>query len=363
MRRRRVRLTLTAGAALLVIVPAILIAGTLGGSRDGSGAEVGKSHATSVTTVVRGPLSSQLSVNGTLTYSTRPEGLSYTLVNEATGIYTDLPVPGRTAARGQVLYRVSNSPVVLLYGRIPTYRALAEGDSGPDVRQLNRNLVALGDVTTAVLDPSSDRFGPATVTAVERLQSRLGEIETGMLAAGQVVFFPGPIRIAAVRATLGAKAHRATSIALATSTAREVVANLDASDQTAVEVGDAAQVTLPTGETAPGVVRAIGTITGSGASGPVVPVYVALKRAKVASTLAQAPVQVEITTDTVRRALIVPVDALMARSGGGYMVETLNPRGLHRLASVRLGMFDDADGTVQIHGALRAGERIVVPNA
>jgi hypothetical protein len=64
----------------------------------------------------------------------------------------------------------------------------------------------------------------------------------------------------------------------------------------------------------------------------------------------------------VKHALIVPIDALLALSGGGYAVETVNADGVHQLVAVSLGTFDDAAGTVQVTGDLQAGERIVVPN-
>ena len=82
----------------------------------------------------------------------------------------------------------------------------------------------------------------------------------------------------------------------------------------------------------------------------------------IIGTLDQAPVTVEITTAAVKHALIVPIDALLALSGGDYAVETINGQGVHQLVAVTLGAFDDADGTVQVTGALRARERIVVPN-
>ena len=76
----------------------------------------------------------------------------------------------------------------------------------------------------------------------------------------------------------------------------------------------------------------------------------------------QAPVTLEITTAAVKHALIVPVDALLALSGGGYAVETVDARRVHQLVAVTLGTFDDAKGTVQVTGDLQAGEQIVVPN-
>jgi hypothetical protein len=60
--------------------------------------------------------------------------------------------------------------------------------------------------------------------------------------------------------------------------------------------------------------------------------------------------------------LAVPVSALMARSGDRYAVEVVVRDGTHRLVPVRLGLFDDAAGMVQVSGSgLAAGQRVVVP--
>jgi len=72
-------------------------------------------------------------------------------------------------------------------------------------------------------------------------------------------------------------------------------------------------------------------------------------------------VQVTIITAGVQNALIVPVTALLAQAGGSYAVETVDSRGAHRLVPVTVGMFDDADGLVQVSGKLSAGEQVVVP--
>jgi hypothetical protein len=59
--------------------------------------------------------------------------------------------------------------------------------------------------------------------------------------------------------------------------------------------------------------------------------------------------------------LIIPVNALLALAGGGYAVETVDARGVHHLVAVTTGLFDDADGLVQVSGALSPGDRVVVP--
>ena len=76
----------------------------------------------------------------------------------------------------------------------------------------------------------------------------------------------------------------------------------------------------------------------------------------------QAPVQVGITTARVRDALTVPVTALLAQSGGGYAVEVVGAGARNHLVPVSLGMFDDADGLVQVTSpSLAAGQEVVVP--
>jgi hypothetical protein len=172
------------------------------------------------------------------------------VVGGASGIFTELPGVGQVVGCGQVLYRVTDSPVVLLCGTTPAYRSLLEEDRGPDVAQLNANLVALGYATRADLDPSSDYFGPGTAYALERLQARLGVEQTGSLSDGQAVFLPGPLRITKVTATLGTGAGPDALVAQAASTRRQVVVDLDAA-QSNVKVGDRVTITLPSNQVTP----------------------------------------------------------------------------------------------------------------
>ena len=106
-----------------------------------------------------------VSVDGALTYRAQPDGSPYSVINQASGTYTELPVPGQVISQGQVLYRVNDSPVVLLYGSTPAYRTLSAGATGADVAELNADLVALGYATSAQLSPTSASFGSATTTA------------------------------------------------------------------------------------------------------------------------------------------------------------------------------------------------------
>lgn len=366
--RRRTLLAASGGLALLLAAGAVIaVAHPFGDSGEPSDGAAG---STSLATVQRGRLAARVDQSGTLGFAGRRDGSPYSVVNQAIGTYSALPAAGEVVGCGHALYRVANEPVVLLCGKTPIYRSLSAGMSGPDVRELNANLVRLGYATRAELDPASDDFGWATTAALRELQDDLDVDQTGTLDPGEVVFLPGPLRITKVTATLGSAAGPGAVVAQASSTRRQVVVDLDPSQQSDVEVGDRAQITLPGNRTTPGVVTRIGVVAKSGGgdaqgsgSETTLPVYVALRRPKDAHGLDQAPVRVRITTDGVKDALIVPVTALVARAGGGYAVETVARDGAtHRLVGVTLGLFDDADGLVQVTGSgLAAGQRVVVP--
>ncbi len=104
-----------------------------------------------------------------------------------------------------MLYRVNDRPVVLLHGSTPAYRTLSAGATGPDVAELNADLVALGYATPAQLSPTSASFGSATTTAVEKLQAALGVTQNGTLTLGQAVFEPTAVRVTTLSAQLGGR--------------------------------------------------------------------------------------------------------------------------------------------------------------
>jgi len=360
--RRRRKKALAAAVVAVALAGAGVAVGLAGpfGDRARSGAGAASNGAaTSVAAVTRQSLSSRTSVNGTLGYTG-----SYSVINQAQGIFTALPQEGRVVHQGQVLYRVNGDPVVLLYGREPVYRALSAGMSGADVRQLNHDLVALGYATGAQLDPSSDDFGTETTYALQKLQAHLGVEQTGTLPLGQAVFEPTAIRIAKVSAGLGTQAGTGTPVLQATSTARLVSIDLDAAEQSEVKMGDEVTITLPDGKTTPGRVSSIAKVAtaASQSAAPTVAVQVTPLHPAATGSLDQAPVRVSITTATVRNALAVPVAALLALASGGYAVEEVTPRGVHHLVPVQLGMFDDDAGLVQVTGSgLAVGQRVVVP--
>jgi hypothetical protein len=339
--------------------------------------------------VAKRALSAMVSLDGTLTYQAGPDGSPYSVINQSQGTYTKLPEIGQVISRGQVLYRVNDSPVVLLYGSTPAYRTLSAGATGADVAELNANLITLGYATSSQLSPTSASFGWATTTALEKLQAHLEVTQNGTLALGQAVFEPTAVRVTSQSAQLGGSTQAGQTVMQGSSTTRQVQVALDASQQTDVAVGDKLTVTLPNNQTTPGVVSSVGTVatclSNSGSSGsstssatpgtdtcssgssgssttPTITVDVTPSDPADTGTWDQAPVQVTITTARVPSALVVPVTALMALSGGGYAVEVVDPGGTNHLVPVSLGLFDDADGLLQVTGSgLAAGQKVVVP--
>jgi HlyD family secretion protein/putative peptidoglycan binding protein len=333
--------------------------------------------------VVKGKLSAMVSQGGILTYRAQSDGSPYAVINQARGIYTKLPAVGQVIHQGRVLYRVNDRPVVLLYGSTPAYRTLSAGATGPDVAELNADLVVLGYATPAQLSPTSDSFGSGTTTALEKLQAAVGLTQNGALTLGQAAFEPTPVRVTTVSAQLGGSTQTGQTVMQATSTTRQVQVALDASQQTDVAVGDKVTITLPDNRTTPGVISSVGAVascpssSGPGGSGsssaapgtdacssgstPTITVGVTPSDPAATGTWDQAPVQVGITTASVPSALVVPVTALLAQSGGGYAVEVVGAGQTNRLVPVSLGLFDDADGLVQVTASgLAAGQAVVV---
>ena len=307
--------------------------------------------------VVREDLSSTTPVPATLGYAE-----SYTVTGTGGGALTWLPAAGQVIGQGQVLYRVDNgTPVVLLYGTVPAWRTLDEGLTGPDVTQLNHDLVALGYVSRSGIRALGWRyFSAETAYGVQQMESALGDSSPpGSLPLGSMVFEPGAIRVASVLGRLGGPA--AGPVLAATSDQHVVTTPLSTAQETEVAVGDPVSVTLPDGASTPGTISSVGTVASGTAGNATIQVTVTLTHPSAAGTLDQAPVTVYLTTATARDVLAVPVTALLARSPHGYVVEVVGPRNTRRYVPVTPGIFDDNSGLVQVTGALTPGQRLVVP--
>ena len=344
---------LAAAAGLVVALVAGAVAVLSGAKQSASAAQDAPPDTAKVQ---KGKLSDAVSLKGTLTYRARPDGSPYTAINQASGTYTELPDEGDKVGCGDVFYRVDDKPVLLLCGTTPAYRDLYAGDKGSDVRALNRNLHIPGD-----------RFTAETSARLAALRRARGLDATGSLALGDAVFLPASARIAKVSGRLGGAAQPGGQVALATSDSLEVQVQLDASQQGQVKKGDRAQISLPGNESVTGRVRRLGRIARTAGNdgdvaGATIPVYIGLDNPGKARGLDRAPVRAQITTAGVKSALSVPVTAIIGKSGDGFAVEVVRGDGRRELVAVELGLFDTADGRVQVDGDLRAGDQVVVPS-
>ena len=178
--------------------------------------------------VTRQDLSATTPVTATLGYAG-----SYTVTGQGGGTLTWLPSPGQVIRQGQVLYQTGNgSPVVLLYGSVPDWRALDEG------------------ITGAGRVPAQPRPGGPRVRRTARISPRWAGITTrgrrrtrcsgwkstwgsparrGSLSLGQVVFEPEALRVSQVTGSLGGPASG--PVLAATSDRHVVTIPLDASQR------------------------------------------------------------------------------------------------------------------------------------
>jgi peptidoglycan hydrolase-like protein with peptidoglycan-binding domain len=306
--------------------------------------------------VVRTDLAITVLTEGALGYQpTAP------VINAVSGTYTWLPRPGRVISPGRALYRVDNLPVILMAGSVPAWRSFQLGmTSGPDVRELERGLIA-GHFAAGSLTVPTGQFTVATMIAVERWQAAHGFSQTGAIPLGQVVFLPGRVRVGGWQVAAGQPAAAGQLPYLVTSDQRVVTVPVTA-DMPAVLVGQRVSIILPSQLSTPGRVTSIGPPSvavavgapqaGSSQGGSsltassqltVLPV-----RAHSTGTGVAVPVQISLTVQSVHGVLAVPVSALLALAGGGYGLEVVLPSGAHHLVGVHTGVF--AGGRVQVSG-------------
>jgi putative peptidoglycan binding protein len=288
------------------------------------------------------------------------------------GTITHLPDVGTVVHPGETLLEVDGRPVPLMGGERPLWRTLGPGvDDGPDVAQLEYDLVALGIVTTDELTVDEE-WTSATTDAVEEWQESLGLEETGTVSPGDLVFYPGAVRVTGHPTAVGGSASG--TVLEVSGTTREVTVDLEATRQTLVERGQDVEIELPDGSTLTGTVSSVGTVAtvpdDSGNDDPngddgeaTIEVTIALDDPSQAGSFDEAPVTVSVVTDAARDVLAVPVDALLALAEGGYAVErvtggTSGSSGTE-LVPVELGAF--ADGWVQVTGDVAEGDEVVVP--
>jgi peptidoglycan hydrolase-like protein with peptidoglycan-binding domain len=322
-------------------------------------------------------------VSGTLGY-----GAPAPIRAAGTGTLTWIAPVGSTVKRGEPLFKIDQRPVVALYGSLPLYRTLGGGAQGADVRQLERNLAALGYTSVTV----DDTYTSATAAAVRSWQADLGLPVTGILEPGQVVFTRRAVRIAGHTARVGdttgggsaergGSAEGGASVLTYTGTTRRVTVELEVADRALAAEGRRVTVKVPGRRAVKGKISRVGTVvtaqdttadagaapdagptadgTSVAASGASVEVTVRIADQKALGALDAAPVDVDFVSAAREDVLAVPVAALLALAKGGFGVEVVDGD-TTRMVPVKTGMF--AAGRVEISGeGIAAGVTVGVP--
>ncbi len=126
------------------------------------------------------------------------------IVARSGGTVTAVGDSGAPVVQGDVLFEIDGEPVVVLYGEVPAYRPLldlSDNMIGADVAQLETALDALGfNDASATID---DEFTGATEAMVENWQEAIGAEVDGVVDLGHVVFIPGPSEVVAVDVDVG----------------------------------------------------------------------------------------------------------------------------------------------------------------
>ena len=232
--------------------------------------------------------------------------------------------------------------------------------SGEDVRQLEEALMALGyDAGEALV--ADGVFDDATRQAVIEWQVASGLRPDGVVNLGEVVFAPGPVRIGQRLVTPGTPVGGGTSVLTVSSTEKAVRLDLPPADQGILDVGDPVTVILPDRSEVPATVVSVATTATVNIEGDAVfEVVIELDDASLAGTLDEAPVTVDVVSDSVEDVLAVPVTALVALREGGYALEVDAGGRSTRMVAVEPGFF--GQGLVEVTSTdLEEGNRVVVP--
>ncbi|NUT32423.1 MAG: HlyD family efflux transporter periplasmic adaptor subunit [Hamadaea sp.] len=353
-RRRKGRGKVVVGTAAAVVAAGAAVAATVGfGGGDGTPAAANLPASTAQ--VTRQTLLDTKSVDGTLGY-----GDAAALAARLNGTLTQLPYAGSVFQRGNALFKVDNKPVVLMYGAVPAYRNLGVGDEGPDVKQLEQNLKALGYKGFTV----DDEYTSDTADAVEEWQEDLGLDETGRVELGRVVFTAGAVRVDSVKAALGQQLAPGQEVFSYSGTTRVITVQVSVADQRLAKKGTKVEVAMPDGKKTEGTVQRVYTVIEASDDpngDPVTKIEaeISLKDQKAAAGLDVANVDVVFTAGEHTDVLTVPVAALVALAEGGYGVEIVEGSA-SRYVKVETGLF--AGGRVEVTGdGLAEGVTVGMP--
>jgi hypothetical protein len=293
---------------------------------------------------------------------------------------------GGRVRTGHVIAEIDGRPIVLLRGALPAYRNLHEGDSGPDVAQLQAALIRLG---YADFDPSGF-FGPSTAYALGLLYENLGYAPpsyrpsatrhanlrpppTPYLPMTEVSYIPAASALViAVAARTGSQVASGQVLLRLAVGRPYVTAMLSAYQARSVSAGIPARITW-SGASRSGVIARISAIPAYSAQGngpPEYPVVVASKRRLPQHLIGSAVRLTLMAPVTNGPVLTVPLAAVFTAAGhrprpahrSSAFVVLVTGHGRRRHVAVSTG--PAAGGFVAVQpftaGALRPGDQVLI---
>ena len=312
---------------------------------------------------------------------------------------------GRTISNGKRLAVIDGEPMFALTGRVPAWRDITPGESGPDVAELQKALAALGYYDDG---DTPGYFGTATQDAVAAFYEHFGYTPptSGGMPLTDVIFLPAlPAKVIAVNGTKGqqpgqpflelaARGSLALAGELPPAYAGQVKAGLKVKiydEVTGIHAtGTVSDVGTPTAVTPVGAIVNVGGgaaaasaaqsaessgsgstgTSGSGSSGgaagggaaPFIPLAVTPSKPLPAALNGE---NVLVTVETGRTegpVLTVPVAAVVTTGSGTSYVTVAGPGGKQAQVAVTPGISEN--GYVQVTpvtaGKLAAGDSVVV---
>jgi len=266
---------------------------------------------------------------------------------------------------GEVVF-IPGPSIVIAAADVGTQAAVAQAvvlateplDPGPDIAQLEAALLALGYGEGMDVD---DEFTLETRSAVLAWQADVGAPTDGIVNLGEVYFSSDELRVSEQLATVGATVGTSTPVLGITAADIVVRVDLPADDQGLLSTGDRVTVVLPSSVEVPATVDSVATVaTFTNQGSAVFEVVISLDDPEAAAGLDEAPVDVDVVSDSVADVLAVPVSALVALAEGGYAVEVQQGDGTTVLVAVEPGFY--ADGLVEVTDTqLQPGMLVVVP--
>jgi peptidoglycan hydrolase-like protein with peptidoglycan-binding domain len=337
------------GTLAAIAVATVLLTVGLAPQADADGAAA--KEAPNTATIESGTLTGTTPKTGKLD---RPAGP--TIGGGRPGTITKLPAVGTILGAGKELYRVDDRPVIAFEGELPQWREFADGmTDGEDIRQLERNLADWGYLK----EPPTAHFDSATTRAIKAWQKATGQERTGTIGVGDLEFTTGSFIVSSQSAHVGDKSGGPLY-----ETKRDekvVLVDLPVGSPLA-KVGTKVDLSFPNGGRSAGEVASVGAATIGKDGKTTVPTRIRISDKASTGDLTDASVSVEFVSEVKENVLSVPVLALGAAGGGGFVVEVVGKDGTTRAVPVKTGLF--AGDRVEISGdGIAAGQKVVVPKS